>query len=266
MTTAGDPWGVHTLSSETVFLRALVGLGISRGEIGKRIRNRWKAKYSTLIDAEIRGIKYRLDISNNPTDEKILLSSKFKDKKEIDALCAGKLGVFVDVGANTGYYTLSCAKRGFQRILSVEANPTTVSRLSFNVGINPWQDRVTIIPLCVGGGGKIPFYFSGGLGNASLIKPREDIPPIFVESKPLFQILSENSISVIDAMKIDIEGYEDQALLPFFSQAPETMWPKVVVIEDCHRDEWKRDVLEEMLKIGYAVKDRTRGNQILIRA
>jgi hypothetical protein len=66
-------------------------------------------------------------------------------------------------------------------------------------------------------------------------------------------------------MKIDIEGYEDQALFPYFEKAPQIFWPRVIVIEDCHKSDWKRDVISHMEDRGYAISSTTKGNSILTR-
>ncbi len=46
-------------------------------------------------------------------------------------------------------------------------------------------------------------------------------------------------------MKIDIEGFEDQALFPFFDEAPEKLWPRCIVIEPNSKS-WKRDILKHL--------------------
>ena len=82
--------------------------------------------------------------------------------KEIDALaCEGdksqKDKVFIDIGANTGHYALSLAKRGFTRIIAIEPNPPTLELLNFNVSINDFDEIITIVPLCIGDGNKVLF-------------------------------------------------------------------------------------------------------------
>ena len=44
----------------------------------------------------------------------------------------------------------------------------------------------------------------------------------------------------VDALKIDVEGYEDRVLTGFFKQAPQALWPRAVVIEHLSRNEWLR--------------------------
>ena len=251
--------------------RAMLSLtraGFARGRLSCWMRRRWLDWYASVVDAEVRGIRYRLNVADNGTDGKLLLSSKIYDSQELEALCAGPRGVFVDVGANIGYYSLSCAARGFHRVLAIEGNPDTVARLMFNIQSNPWRDAITVAPLCVGSGGKVPFRCTGDLGRAQIVDA-VDRPEAtrLLASKPLADILADHGITAIDAMKIDIEGYEDQALLPFFAQAARSLWPARLVLESCHRQEWRQDVVAHLLQSGYQAVGETRsGNLILWKA
>lgn len=60
-------------------------------------------------------------------------------------------GLFVDVGANMGYFTLLWA--GLSRsgsVIAFEASPRNVTLLTNNVSRNECQDRVTVIPKAAG--------------------------------------------------------------------------------------------------------------------
>ena len=41
------------------------------------------------------------------------------------------------------------------------------------------------------------------------------------------------------------------------------MWPAIIVIEDCNKEFWERDIISKMVEIGYEVIGKTRGNRIL---
>lgn len=61
------------------------------------------------------------------TDQKILLRSGLREQAElsfIDRHVPVK-GMFLDIGANIGYYNLSAAKLGFARIVSIKPNPSS---------------------------------------------------------------------------------------------------------------------------------------------
>jgi len=48
-----------------------------------------------------------------------------------------------------------------------------------------------------------------------------------VRMRPLLDILNDQNVKAIHGMKIDIEGHEDPALVPFFASAPEACFPSV---------------------------------------
>ena len=70
-------------------------------------------------------------------------------------------------------------------------------------------------------------------------------------------ILEKESVNQIDALKIDIEGYEYRALLPFFTHCSKKMWPKRISIE--HLGD-KSDIETLLVDIGYNFRGKTRSN------
>jgi hypothetical protein len=44
--------------------------------------------------------------------------------------------------------------------------------------------------------------------------------------EPLAHIIAAAGVNRIDTMKIDIEGFEDRALMPFIATAPRSLWPR----------------------------------------
>jgi hypothetical protein len=72
-------------------------------------------------------------------------------------------------------------------------------------------------------------------------------------------------VSHVDALKIDVEGFEDRVLTGFFKQAPPSLWPRAVVIEHLSRNEWQDDCIAGMLQRGYAEAGKTRSNAMLVR-
>jgi hypothetical protein len=88
---------------------------------------------------------------------------------------------------------------------------------------------------------------------------------IKVPSLRLQRILDDAGISHVDAVKIDVEGYEDRVLTSFFRQAPRPLWPRAVVIEHLSRNEWLEDCIADMRARGYAESGKTRSNTLLVK-
>lgn len=258
-------WGAYAPQFQLKVLRLLTCSGLSHGKVTKQIIKLWKKQHGDLVDISIDNIRYRLNLSDNLTDAKILASSKRYDHKELRALTrACRQGVFVDIGANIGYYSLRVAAGGAASVLAIEPNPPTLERLRFNISINKFDDRITVAPIGIGPSGTANFFSTGDLGSASLIKSASDrSSAIVIQTRPLLDIINENGIERIAGMKIDVEGIEDRALLPFFEAAAKPLWPSCLVIEHCHHQEWETDIIEYLLENGYRSVNKTRANTIL---
>jgi len=260
-----SPWGAYAPNSKTYFLRFLTASGLGRGKMTKKIGCLWRRYQGERVDIKIRGVKYRLNLRDNVTDSKLLSSSKEHDRTELNALkdaCRG--GVFVDAGANIGYYSLALAVSGATSVLAIEPNPPTLARLRFNVKINGLDKTVTTVPTGIGPQGTSELFSTGDLGSASLIKGSSDKKTsVTIQTRPLLDIIRQQNLEKIDGMKIDVEGMEDRALMPFFAAAPKSLWPACLVVEHCHKKDWQTDIISHLLGTGYVLAGKTRSNTIL---
>jgi len=264
---SNDPsdWGRYAPPAGSIILRALTYAGLGRGRIRVSIIKLWRKHFGNIFDVSVRGIKYRLNISDNVTDEKILTSSKVYDKEELQTLLqACSDSVFIDVGANIGYYSLFIARHGQGRVVAIEPNPPTLERLRFNIAVNDWEEKITIVPLGLGPAGEADLFSRGDLGSASLHDEldNEAGSVTTIKTTSLLNILNELDIQRIGGLKIDIEGMEDQALAPFFHSAPRSLWPNCIVIEHGHEHLWKTDLYQLFEEIGYKIKHHTQNNKI----
>jgi hypothetical protein len=104
------------------------------------------------------------------------------------------------------------------------------------------------------------------LGASHIVTGTAARDAIKVPSWRLERILGEAGVSKVDALKIDVEGFEDRVLTGFFADAPVSLWPRAVVIEHLSRDEWRQDCIADMLARGYTEAGRTRSNTLLLRS
>jgi FkbM family methyltransferase len=129
--------------------------------------------------------------------------------------------ICVDVGANTGYFTLLMAKTVGERgkIIAVEPAPGNVKRLLRNLEINNFSDRVEVHEAACGAvPGRATFYINEKNDMHSrlvLPTPREADywvmsrrwKPIEVEVSTLAAMVGDRAAEVA-FLKIDIEGAE----------------------------------------------------------
>ena len=264
MNTASE-WGSYAPPNESWFLRLLISMGFARGVIRKKILSRWRRSFGNFVDFENSGIKFRLNLDDNVTDGRILTSFNRYDRTELKHLkssCVG--GVFVDIGANVGFYSLTLAK-SVDRVIAVEPNPAALIRLKYNVSLNDLTDKLTILPVGIGIKGEFNLVSSGDLGSACIRLDASGTQTAKVSIVPLLDILFEQKIEKLHGVKIDIEGMEDRALMPFFKKAPSNLWPNCVVIEHCNRVHWEEDVIDFMLQSGYMIVHKNKSNLVLKR-
>ncbi len=220
-----------------------------------------------VFDIETWGVKMRLDPSRNVAEKRLLFAPSRFDIKEREYLAAHlKSGdVFIDIGANIGGYSMWAAKCVGQsgKVLALEPQPKVLERLRTNAIFN--EDLpITIVPIAAGETKSIMqmSISAENDGEGSLARTNQSGGFIEVEVLPLVDILAANDIIRVDGLKIDVEGFEETVLLPFFAKANKILWPKMIILEKGD-GEWKTDLKGHLLKIGYSLKDTTRMNYVL---
>ena len=220
-----------------------------------------------IFDIETWGVKMRLDPNRNVAEKRLLFAPSRFDIKEREYLAAHlKTGdIFIDIGANIGGYSMWAAKCVGKngKVLALEPQPKVLERLSANASFNP-ELPIIILPIAAGETkSKMQMSISASNdGEGSLARATQSGGFIEVEVMPLVDILAHQNIDRIDGLKIDVEGFEESVLLPFFANAPQSIWPKIIVLERGD-GEWKTDLKGHLLEIGYALIDTTRMNYVL---
>jgi FkbM family methyltransferase len=225
------------------------------------------------VDMELFGSKMRLYQRGNASEKRALFAPQFFDHDDRLALAelAEDAAVFVDIGANIGLYSFSVA-RAFAdfkdtKIVSVEPHPEIHRRLAFNKSVNP----ALPIHLFQGGIGAQEDEMqlltgNGNLGQTRILRDDEEPHPesITVPIITLMSLCEKFGLSRIDGMKVDVEGFEEAVLLPFFKNAPDALLPRVIVIED-NRKDWATDILAAAAIRGYRLVKKTHMNLLLER-
>lgn len=225
------------------------------------------------LDVQLFGRDVRLHMHNNSSEVKALMKPSRYARNELD-FCAAYLprenGVFVDIGANAGLFSLGILQKMVTgRLVAVEPQPGLFERLGMNLQhFNKAEaDHVScaLFNLAVGPeAGTLNLYVPDQLGQASL-HDLPDAKPLSVPVRPLKDLLVDAEITHVDVLKIDVEGYEDEVLLPFFAHASEPLWPRAIVLEYCHQDRWKRNCQDALIKIGYDLIKQDRTNLMFAR-
>jgi FkbM family methyltransferase len=221
------------------------------------------------VDVTYQGAAFRLHHQMSATERGALFNMDY-NREELDFLRANVPagGTFVDLGANVGTYALVLARHvgAGGTVIAVEPHPVIHARLAFNRSASS-ADQARLVAAAVGpADGELLIETDGdNLGASHVVSGVPSESAIKVPSLRLMRILIEADAQSVDALKIDIEGFEDRALIPFFEEAPPSLWPRAVVIEHLSRDEWQQDCIADMIARGYHQAGRTRSNTLLTR-
>lgn len=155
--------------------------------------------------------------------------------------------IFLDIGANFGYYSLLVASKA-KKVFSIEPNPLVYSMLyenslhfsnikTYNIGL---ADKVS----------KMKFYYRPGVWETGMLFPPLPndnnfffTPEILIETLSSFQTKYDGSCEHINLLKIDCEGSEYEILrdLEFFKKNNDC-----VVVLELHRS-----MIEDRRKLDY---------------
>lgn len=154
-------------------------------------------------------IERRLAILGDYEREEKKLFSKFVSE--------GRRGILLDVGANIGSHSIYFSAI-FDRVISFEPNPEMFARLKSNIELNEINH---IDAFMVGLGNErrtMEFYQPAkGFGNKGTGTFEKSFAPersntLYLPIIPGDEFLSEHGIFKVDAIKIDVQGFEVRVL------------------------------------------------------
>ena len=236
---------------------------IARSEVRSLIRSSVGQREVTYRD-----LRWICHPKDNSVERSLWLKQATEEEAEVDWLI-GRLGpdkVLCDIGANCGVYALTARAASGARVIAIEPNPTMRERLAANVALNG-LDGILVVAAAVGdapGRLKLAMGSRWDFGQASMID-RPNSAGIEVDVRPLNDILREQGVTRVDAIKIDVEGFEDKALSGYLRDCAEDNLPSSLVVEHLHSKIWSIDLRALALSRGYALADKTTNNFLFTR-
>ena len=202
-----------------------------------------------------------LNATNNLAERRMWLNGKRNNPASVGRLTllvAGKRALVFDIGANVGTYTLPLATEADSgsKVVAFEPNPNLARRLRENIRLNGLDGVATVEEVALGASSHMGVLNldADNLGKASLhsIRPTASAS-ISVPVEPLKGYLPETMYDYeIFLIKIDVEGYEDEVLIPFLSESRRDELPEAIMLEIIHRDRWRADLFWCLDELGYA--------------
>ncbi len=223
------------------------------------------------LDVETFGARMRLYPYYNVSEKRILFTPQFFDAEE-RTLLASRMNddfVFIDIGANVGAYSLFVAAKAKARcrVLAIEPQPDIFERLIFNIRQNDFPSVKALECAVTDSDGEITLFIDNqnrGETSVRVVSAEGGRSAMRVPARTLLTLVNEEKYDHIDAIKLDVEGAEDLILEPFFRTAPESLWPKLIVIEHLHQ-RWTVDLPQLLRDTGYTVVQRTKNNAAWVR-
>lgn len=226
------------------------------------------------IDVAVGPVRLRAFLHDNNSEKKFVFMPWRFDacERQLLAEALPSDGVFVDIGANVGLYSIAAAHclREQGRVIAFEPNPPARARLTFNLDASlvdqVGKPRIEILATGVSDQpGHFRLYLdANNLGSSSLLADGSTQQFVEIECHPLVAQLQALQVTRIDALKIDIEGAEDRALVPFFRDAEPRLWPKLIIIENSQH-KWQTDLYALFALLGYQIQFQNRMNSVFVK-
>ena len=148
----------------------------------------------------------------------------------------GSGGVFVDIGANFGYFSLVASARApTDRVLAIEANPACASKLAEHAARNSCTNIEIFEVACWDEDGTLDLFVAGihNPGKTSLSSSNAySADLVRVLACPLDSIVERSGVDRVDLVKLDVEGAELH-VLKGMQRTIDRYRPRVIVeVED----------------------------------
>lgn len=263
-----SPWGSFKPRGTAAFclqvIDRLPATGLFR-RLAFLLRKPVKNCGQACLDREIWGLKLRLAVKGNLTEQRWLTMPNFHDAPEREALSAALHpgAVFLDVGANAGFYTFWALSQKYAglRVIAVEPTKVMLERMRHNLSTNGLTNSVTLCA-CAVTPTPCEVVIEEHAGNIGQTAVRAEGAGRRVPGRPLLDLLVEAGVTQVDAMKIDIEGFEVPVLEAFYQTAPRALWPRVVIGEIV--GDGGEPLKRLLVSHGYRLKRATKMNGILV--
>ena len=152
---------------------------------------------------------------NSLIDRYLLIEGDYEEEiflKASSAVAEG--GIFLDIGANFGLFTIQLAKIKGVNVISFEPSPRELTRLFYHLQINN-LNNVVIFPYCLGDENakiKLNVFDESNPGKNSVLPLFNSNKIVEVDCYRIEDLINFKYWEKIKFIKIDVEGLEYQVL------------------------------------------------------
>lgn len=199
----------------------------------------WGTKVWTKTSEVVTPLGFKLTSGLHPAYE-LMRTGKFEvEETAIISRLLPRVDVFVDIGANLGYYTCLALQSG-KPVVAFEPQQQNLQCLFQNLTANGWEDKAEVFPLALSDRpGLLTLYGASG-PSASLIKDWAGYSSRFRKTVPvstLDNVLAGRFADKRLFVKMDVEGAEYHVLkgaLGTLGRAPKPVWLLEICLEEYH--------------------------------
>ena len=260
-----SPWGAYPPGILQKVLIALTHKTILQRGALRKLMTKVIMSLARPLDVSFRNCKFRIEGRNNLI-ERGILSRPTYNNSEISFLeeAVKDGGVAIDIGCNIGLYALPLAKAAGPSgtVLAIDANPAMIEQLHFNARASG-VENVTTVCIAVGSV-ETRADLEICKGDTAIVRVRESEEGS-TQMRPLLNIVQDAGLKRVDSLKIDIEGHEDAAMVPYLQSCPEELLPARIVIERAAKTHDYPGCVAEFERLGYRLIGRTRNNSMYQR-
>lgn len=212
------------------------------------------------VEVDYRGVRMLIHPSDNNTEFQIWRMGRTHEERALRTILndlKGKPFLAYDVGANAGSFALRLAAAGSKTavIHAFEPNPVMHARLKKNIALNGFK-TITLHDCAISdseGTTDLHVPAGGNFGQARIIENFEGGETQKVAMHRLSKFVSKTGRKQIDFLKVDIEGFEDRAILPLLEDIPQSRWPRQIFFEHKHSPLWREDVPLKLVENNYTL-------------
>jgi FkbM family methyltransferase len=218
-----------------------------------------------LGDRTVQGVTplgFHLVTRNHPANRAMLQGAFEPEETAVLLRQLPHTDVFVDVGANVGYYTLLALKHG-KHVVAVEPQPRNLRCLYAGLEANGWEDRAEIFPVGLGPQPRMATLYGASGPSASIVRNWAKYGSGYRQTIPILTldiVLGDRFVERSVFVKIDVEGYEYQVLRGASRTAgrvPRMAWLVEICFDEYHpagRNPDFRETFEWFWSRGYEAR------------
>ncbi len=169
--------------------------------------------------------------------------------------------IFIDCGANIGFFSLLCSSFGFS-VYSIEMDKSLCKDIKNNFKLNELKN-IKIINKALSNKNDEKLYFSirkeNNRGSQLIV---DNVTNNSSSSITLDRVIDENNIEDVFLIKIDVEGYEKNVLEGLYKNFGKVKYFIVELAKKIIKEEEVIKIVEIFLKKDYIIYDLQYYNQI----